>query len=393
MNTYNYSNVTVAFTGMPDGENAVFDNTDCDSTINLIYVPDTLIVDQLFFPQSVRILTMYILPFILAFGLLGNLSFLFTLARVKNMRTITNVYLTNLSIADLFFIVFIGLRYIWTIANSPYVLTNPFKQNAGCILMDGVVFITYFASNGVVNLVSYERYLAICHPLKHKYFNSKKRTAKMIFITWVVAFALAASVAPNGSHMKNTCVLWPDRKQYHHLPKTLYFCVSISVNSQIFVNYPIILQVGCFVITFCINVVFYTLIIWTLMKRKAVSETMQQSQTPNQIQKVNTQVARMLVLNATAFFLCLTPYQLYGLQRVFENLSDGRLDLLTRDQSATLFWISTTLNYINASINPVIYNIVNPRYRRALVEAFGCCRVSQKEQEKTEHDRTSTCVQ
>ncbi|XP_072043375.1 substance-K receptor-like [Amphiura filiformis] len=385
MHTFNTSNTTVVYPGTSDGETNVFDETGCASTINFSFVPDTVIDEQLLYSESVRILTTYIIPLILTFGLLGNISFLFTLARVQSMRTITNAYLANLSIADLCFIIFVGLRYIWTIANSPYVFTNPFNQDAGCILMDGTVSLAYFASIGIVNLVSYERYLAICHPLKYRYFNSHKRTAKMVGITWLVAFAFAASMAPDSIHAECVRVLWPDRQQYHNLPRVLYRCVSIS---PIFMNYPIILRAVCFLITFCTNVVFYTLIVNTLMKRKVISNTMQQSQTPNQLQKVNTQVARMLLLNATAFFLCLTPYQLYGLQRVFENLSDGRLNLLTRDQSSTLFWISTTLNCINASINPVIYNIVNTKYRRALMDVFRCCRVSVYNQNKSNSPMT-----
>ncbi|XP_072021914.1 neuropeptides capa receptor-like [Amphiura filiformis] len=374
MNTFNISNTNIAYPGTPDGETTIFDDNGCASTINLSFVSDTVIADQLLYPESVRILTTYIVPFILTFGLLVNFSFLFTLARIKSMRTITNAYLANLSIADLCFIIFVGLRYIWTIANSPYVFTNPFNQDAGCILMDGIVYLAYFASNGIVNLVSYERYLAICHPLKYRYFNSNKRTAKMVVITWLIAFALAASMAPNAIHAECVRVLWPDRQQYHNLPRALYRCSPIS---PIFMNYPIILQTICFLITFCANLLLYTLIIWTLMKRTDISETLQQM--PNKIQKVNSQVARMLVLNAVAFFVCLMPFQLYQLQRLFENLSDGRLVLLTKDKSVMLFWISTILNCINASINPVIYNIVNPRYRRALMEAFGCCRVSQQQ--------------
>ncbi|XP_072043207.1 growth hormone secretagogue receptor type 1-like [Amphiura filiformis] len=390
MNTFNNSDTTVDYPGTPDGETAVFGDTGCASTINLIYVPDTVIADLLFYPKAVRILTTYIVPLILTFGLLGNLSFLFTLARVKSMRTITNAYLANLSIADLCFIIFVGVRFIWTMAYSPYVFTNPFNQDAGCILMDGSVYLAYFASNGIVNLVSYERYLAICHPLKYRYFNSKKRTAKMVSITWLLAFAISASMAPDAIRAECIDVLWPDRSQYHNLPRVLYRCESIS---PIFKNYPIILQVVCFLITFCANVVFYTLIIQALMKRKDVSETMQQeSQIQSKIQKVNSQVARMLVLNATAFFLCLTPFQFYQLQRVFENLSDGRLDLLTSDQSSILFWISTILNCINASINPVIYNIVNPRYRRALMKAFGCCRASCVSQDKQITSNTSSIL-
>ena len=365
-------------------------NSKCAFTLNFINAPDTVVVDRMFFSKSESILIGYVFPIILFFGFLGNVAFLFTLMRVRSMQTITNAYLANLSVADLCFIIFVGFRYIWTIASSPKVFSNPYTQNIGCLSLSFVTFFAYFASSGVVNLVSYERYLAICHPLKHRYFNSKKRTAKMITGMWLVAFIVAASVAPRAGKSVRYCVIWPDRQLYNNLPSILYTCVSYpAVN----VNYPPILQAVVFIISFGMNIVFYTLIISALVKRSVIKET----QTQNQVQNTSKQVARMLIFNAAVFFFCLTPFQFYGIQNVIENISDGKIDILNAEQTSVLFWASSALNSINASINPFIYSIVNAKYRNAFIQALGCWRNRGKNEtlslSKNRANTTSSSIQ
>ena len=346
-----------------------FGNSKCDVTLNFTNVTESVIIDQFFYSQSTRILATYILPLILSFGFLGNVAFLFTLVRVQSMRTITNAYLANLSAADLCFVIFVWFRYIWTFTNSPYVFTNTFKEDAGCILMDFVAYFAYFASNSLVNLVSYERYLAICHPLKHNAFKTKARTIKMITGMWLVAFLVAATVAPRTRKSLRYCVLWPDRQFYSSVPTVLYHCLSLPDAYRL---YSSILQIITFITTFSINVVLYTLIIWTLKKRQIINGDISLQQ--SQMQKVNDQVTRMLVFNAITFFLCLTPFQVYWIESVITALSDGKIDILTRDQSSIVYWTGCACNCINASINPLIYNVVSARYRNALAQSLKCFR-------------------
>ncbi len=355
-------------------------------TFDLRNLPDFVIADLIvFITPAVRSLTTYILPCILIIGFLGNIAFLFTLARVDSMRTLTNAYLANLSIADLTFIVFISFRTIWTIADSPYIIMNPYRQDVGCFMLDFILYVPYFASNGIVNLVSYERYLAICHALQYQSFRSTRRTVKLIAAVWIVSFGLAASVSPRESSMKRFCVLWPDHPQYNPMPSDLYYCTS---SSEVFWNYPPILQSIIFMITFCVNIVLYSLIIRSLMKREVIGAKTGTTDVlrENQLQRINRQVVKMLVFNATAFFLCLAPWQFHGLHDVVNQMPDERWQIENHgrqpgddSQSTTLIWTGTTLNCINASINPVIYNIVNARYRKALIQALGCSYRSQKE--------------
>ena len=341
----------------------------CSSYLNFTNTPDDEIVASMFYTEYVCLLMNYILPSILAVGLFGNLSFLFTLIRVPTMRTITNAYLAALAVTDICFILIIGSRYIWTITKSPLVFNNPFKRGFGCVLFSTMAHFLFFESNLLVTLITYERYLAICHSLKHRAYNIGKRTARQISLTAIIAMCLSLTLTPKQSEMRLSCVSWPDRKPYIQLPKILYYCKSTQL---IFDNYPPILQVVCFVTTICAHLILYSKIVRHLLRHEKTMAQQKQFQFLVQREKINRQVTKMLAFNATAFCLCLLPYQFFLLQNVVERLSNGKLDLFDNSSSSLLFWIGTTLNTVNSSINPFIYNVFNARYRRAFLAAFEC---------------------
>ena len=343
----------------------------CAVNLDFTNTSDDEIVARMFYTEYVRLLMTYILPSILVIGLIGNVSFFFTLTRVPKMRTLTNAYLAALSLTDICFILIIGSRYIWTIIKSPLVFSNPFRTGIGCALFSSAANFLFFESNLLVTLISYERYFAICHSLKHRACNTTKRTARQIAATVIIALFLSLTLTPKVSEMRLFCVSWPERKPYIQLPTILYYC---KTSQPIFENYPPILQGVCFIITLCANVFFYGKIIQQLLQQTKAMAMAQDKQMKFQLrrQQTNRQVTIMLAFNATVFCLCLLPYQFFLLQNVVERLSNGKLDLLDASSSSLLFWIGTSLNTVNSSINPLIYNGVNSRYRRALLHACRC---------------------
>ncbi len=57
-------------------------------------------------------------PSIMVLGLTFNGAFLLVLCRVKDMQTLTNVYLGNLAVADIYLLIFGGVLKIITYINS-----------------------------------------------------------------------------------------------------------------------------------------------------------------------------------------------------------------------------------------------------------------------------------
>ncbi len=122
----------------------------------------------------------------LGIGVPGNLSFLVSVARVPYMRTITNIFLVSLSVADLTFLLFSVTSYLLYLA-APVRSHIHSLLNLSCPVSFSIPFLTYFASVGTIWLVSAERYYAICRPLKHMAVHTKKRAVKLVLATWAVS--------------------------------------------------------------------------------------------------------------------------------------------------------------------------------------------------------------
>ncbi|XP_030852858.1 thyrotropin-releasing hormone receptor-like [Strongylocentrotus purpuratus] len=74
-------------------------------------------------------------------------------------------------------------------------------------------------------------------------------------------------------------------------------------------------------------------------------------------------VSRMLIANGTMFFLCLAPFELTSLWAMVTNDT-----FLETGRPWTQF--CRVMMYLNSAVNPIIYNITNPRYRQAFMRAF-----------------------
>ena len=163
-------------------------------------VNNTLVVEDHLFDYAVRfpitnILLGKVYPVIAVIGIILNIIFLTLVIFDKTMRTITNVYLVNLAIADL-------LNLLYSLGTSqamlyitPFKESMPFLGSNGCMINFGVTYSLYNVTLFLVTLVSVERFMAICHPLLHRSVAGKWRTAKLCTACWVLSLAIGISQA------------------------------------------------------------------------------------------------------------------------------------------------------------------------------------------------------
>ncbi len=335
---------------------------------NAFNSPDSFI-EALFYSTADKVLISKVLPFIVTLGLLTNSAFLWTILRVSEMRTITNFYLANLACADLFYIIVSGSNkfysYVWSSDFSRFV---PWKSAAGCALVNGFTYVTFFGSLSLITLVSIERFLAICYPLKHRMMNDKSRTIKMSIGAWLIAIVLSALVAPAWGRHDAYCILWPEKYQ-HRFPFVVHICQGINPD---FVDIASICQFFPFVVALCLNTILYSLIVKRLSQRGIGCD---QSRQQIQAQRVRNSVALMLVINGIVFFLCLSPYQFF--QMYYFAQRHGGPPFLTTKQAYVLGWVGRCSSLLNSAINPLIYSAMNGRYRRAFLSAISCCKCRQ----------------
>ena len=289
------------------------------------------------------------------------------------MRTITNFYLANLAISDLSFVILTAVVYFYKYTWSPDIKRgDPWATTVQCAATNTTLYTPYFASILLVTLVSVERFLAICFPLKHRIVNNKSRTVKMVLATWLMAFAFTAVVAPNYAAHKTYCIAWPDKWQ-HRLPTVFNYCNSVNWR---FIDIASICQFAPFILALILNTFLYILIILRLSKRDVGGKGDDKTGLNSQAQKVRNSVARMLVINGIAYFLCLAPYQFYNMYFFAIRNCTGDCAVLDTKYVNIIGWIGRVTNVLNSAINPIIYNVTNSRYRQAFYTAIGC--VNQK---------------
>ena len=338
------------------------------SMLNLYYYTDN-VIETFLYSKTDKVMITIMFPLIVTLGFLANCAFLFTLVRVRQMRTITNFYLANLGLADLFFVIVTAVNYFYKYTWSPdFQRGVPWSSTVGCAAISSAIYMPYFASICLVTLVSLERFLAICFPLKHRMMNNKSRTLKMVLATWLTSLAFTAVVAPTYAKHVIYCIVWPDKWQ-HRLPAVINYCNTVKVQ---FIDIAAVFQFAPFILALFLNTILYALIIIRLSQRDVSDKGDEKSVLQNQAMKVRNAVARMLVINGIAFFLCLAPYQFYNMYYFVARNCGKSCSILNDNHVYIIGWIGRCLNVLNSAINPVIYSATNERYRQAFITAVGC---------------------
>ena len=355
MSSFNYSEVPECYPGY---------NLTVEETLSYLYTPFG------------KYFIIVVVPIVSAFGLFGNGSFLYVVYRSSDMRTITNVYLTSLAVADSLLLINGALQYLWSFTHSHglnFDGTFTFDSPAGCSLPNMLIYLCYFASVFLVTLVTMERYVAICHTLSYRV--SKQRAIAMNIAAWVLSFTMAGFQIPFFD-VRTVCVSWPlDDEEYTGLPDKLpvcfhacEWCVNMTVWVD-FIQYILVVPAVIFM-----SVAMARKLRNSLRRKDSIRST--------KSTQARTNLVHMIQINAMIFIVCLTPYEIINLNAI-ANIHGSRF--LTSQQGHYITWIGRTTVLLNSAVNPLIYSIVNPVYRKAFYQMYCCirCEKQQQTQEKT----------
>ncbi|ESN90545.1 hypothetical protein HELRODRAFT_186615 [Helobdella robusta] len=132
------------------------------------------------------LIAMYLIVFIV--GVVGNFLVCFAVWRNKQMRTVTNIFIFNLSTADLMVIILV----------LPATVTVDVTETwfAGLIMCKCLMFLQNISvSVSVLTLtaISVERFYAICHPLRFR--STKKRARMVIGAIWLFSILVSSHEA------------------------------------------------------------------------------------------------------------------------------------------------------------------------------------------------------
>ncbi|XP_065317870.1 cholecystokinin receptor type A-like isoform X2 [Gordionus sp. m RMFG-2023] len=117
---------------------------------------------------------------IFSLSILGNFLVILTLWKHKGMRTVTNVYLLNISLTDLLLTIFC---LPFTVIGS--IIKNFIFGAALCRILPFLQATSVSANMWTLVALSLERYFAIKHPLKSKKWQTTQRALKVNIMVWI----------------------------------------------------------------------------------------------------------------------------------------------------------------------------------------------------------------
>ena len=180
---------------------------------------------QFLFDTFDVLLITIIVPVVSLLGIFGNGAFLFTTLRVKELRDATvTIYLTNLAVCDILFLIFVNTWYVASYLSSPLNSSYPVFSTFGC----GVWVVTthwwYLGSLAFITLITIERYFAICKPILHRNFGGKSVKLKIVCVTWILSLCFTLTGVPQYSRSIMHCIVWPKAEEFQDFPATFYDC-------------------------------------------------------------------------------------------------------------------------------------------------------------------------
>ncbi len=309
-------------------------------------------------------------PIVLGLGVFTNLSLLFVFLRVPRLRSETDVYLAHLALSDVLFLILFSAQDIGRFAFSQVKVHQPFGSTVECIIYNFTLNIALEASVALVTMVSFERYLALCHPIQHLKIRSRRRTYKMVAICWGIAICLALLITPYFARHRVICLRWPEDDMYKGFPSKISRCGPIpGAEWMEFISEPLFNIPWC--IAMVANIYMYAQIIHMLNKRKGVNAEGETAKANTKARQIRNQVAKMLVVNGVVFFLCQAPFALLILTGWVCSFLDDVDNPISVVLGKHADWIVQSPLRINTVVNPIIYCAFHAQYRAAFTEAFG----------------------
>ncbi|XP_051920775.1 galanin receptor type 1 isoform X2 [Hippocampus zosterae] len=265
-----------------------------------------------------NLITLVIFALIFVLGVLGNSMVITVLARSKpgKPRSTTNIFILNLSIADLSYLLFCV-----PFQSTIYMMQTWVLGAFICKFIHYFFTVSMLVSIFTLSAMSVDRYVAIVHSRK----SSRIRVAKHAFIgvvvIWILSLSMAApimyyqNIIHGGENLTFCWEVWPDQNQ-----KKIYVVCSFVFGYVL----PLLL------ISFCYS-----------------------------------KTAQTVLVVVVVFCLSWLPHHVVHLWVEFGTFPLNQASFLLRIAAHCLA-------YSNSSVNPVIYAFLSENFRKAYTQVFKC---------------------
>ncbi|XP_072366064.1 C-C chemokine receptor type 7-like isoform X1 [Scyliorhinus torazame] len=281
-------------------------------------------------------------------GLLGNSLVIVTFVYYEKLKTVTNIYMLNLAIADLLFLCTLPF---WAV--DAY--TGWIFGTIVCKIVNGAYTVNLYSCMLILTCVSVNRYKAIVQATKMLKSKSKRFPSKFVCVgVWVIAIILTLpefifSEAYNGMSDKTICtMLYP--VNFDSIGKLLVYVAQMTVG---------------FLIPFVSMIICYSVIAKTLLQAKRFQ---------------NHKSLKIIVAVVVAFVICELPFNIVLLMETVQIFSEevASCEYTTNVDYAII--VTESIAYIHCCLNPILYVFLGVKFRNSFLKILkdsGC--LSQKQ--------------
>uniref|UniRef100_A0A4W5RVG4 Arginine vasopressin receptor 1A n=1 Tax=Hucho hucho TaxID=62062 RepID=A0A4W5RVG4_9TELE len=306
-------------------------------------------------------ITVLSITFVVA--VIGNVSVLLAMYNTKKKTSRMHLFIRHLSIADLVVAFFQVLPQLcWEITFRFY------GPDFLCRIVKHLQVMGMFASTYMMVMMTLDRYIAICHPLKTLQ-QPTQRSYIMIISTWMCSlvlsmpqyFIFSLSEIKNGSEV--------------------YDCWGHFIEPWGVKAYITWITVGIFLIPVFILMIFYGFIchsIWKNIKYKTRKTPVGGASKnglmgKNSVSSVTTisraklRTVKMTFVIVLAYIICWSPFFIVQMWSVWDE------NFAWDDSENTAVTLSALLASLNSCCNPWIYMIFSGHLLHDFTHCFPCC--------------------
>ncbi|XP_041120573.1 type-1 angiotensin II receptor-like [Polyodon spathula] len=284
--------------------------------------------------------------FIFVVGVLGNSMVVAVIYSYVKIKTVANVFMLNLALADLTFLITLPLWAAYTALGY-----NWHFGGFLCKLSTGLVTFNLYATIFLLTCLSIDRYVAIVHPVRSRPRRTLVYSRITCIIIWVFAFVLSV---PTMCFRDVVLIANPNISVCAFLYK------DANLN-RFLVGMGFVKSILGFLIPFVIIITCYCLIGKTLLGAYQVQKSKAR----------NDEVLKMLAAIVASFFICWVPYQIFHFMDILVHLKVIKTCKLI-DIVDTALPFTICIAYFNSCLNPILYGFVKKHFRRKLLQLLKC---------------------
>ncbi|XP_072469387.1 G-protein coupled receptor 39 [Notamacropus eugenii] len=354
---------------------------DCSQVIDHSHVPEFEVATWI----KITLILVYSIIFMM--GILGNSVTIRVTQVLQNKGYLQKAvadHMISLACSDiLVFLIGMPMEFYSVIWNP---LTTS-KNNLSCKLHTFLFEACSYATLLHILTLSFERYLAICHPFRYKALSGPLQVKLLICFVWVVSVLVALPLlfamgieyplVQVPRHRGLLCNRSRTLHLEHPEASNMSICTSLSsqwtvFQSSIFIAFIIYFVVLLLVAFMCRNMMR------VLMKGKkgtlAVRGQPQMRKTESDESKVaRKQTIIFLGLIVVTLAVCWMPNQIRRLMAAAKPKQDWTHSYFKAYMILLPF--ADTFFYLSSVINPLLYNISSRQFRKVFIQVL-CCRLT-----------------